>query len=1216
MLAPIPRVLGPKAGPWLGYCNWPRPCPTRRSLTAPLAAALLAISSHSVLAQCVPAGLAIPSGTTVTCTGASSQPVGQGPHGAPADGNAVTVNVTDGATLSTKNANAISLGNNATITVGSPSGTATATVTTYSTGGGGNYGTGNNTVEFNNNSTITIYKNGVVSATGTQDNSEAINPYGSGNTVVNYGLIKAGASSAIFFENVNTTGASPRNSVDNYGTIDATGGTNPVTGGEAIGSYHNVGIDIINESGATIKGNLDLQGGNDVVTLETQSVITGNLDGGGGTNVLNLDAASGDSDSLPGVVKDFQSLNKTGPGTWTLTGSVGESNGAPLAMAVQAGTLVLTGNNTNFNGSVTIDPGATLEARAQSLPPLVNDLSGDLLINQVSPDGVQPNDGTYAGVIQGTGVVTKIGVGTTTLTGVSTYSGGTVINQGALAVGADSALGAATGPITFNGGELQLLSSFNLSPSRAISLLAGGGTIDANGFQTTISQAVTGPGALTVADSTASTGVVILAAANTYTGGTTIASGTLQLGSGGTTGSIVGNVTDNGVLAFDRSDVSTFSGVVSGTGSLSQIGSGTTVLTAANTYTGGTTIAAGTLQLGAGGTTGSIVGNVTDNGVLAFNRADVVTFPGIISGIGGVAQIGTGTTILNAVNPYTGPTQVTAGVLAIGDAAHGSALLSGGGPVTVAAGATLGGYGGVAGNVSNFGAVAVADAVPAFSGGPAGAFTIGGNLQNQGVAQIGGAAIGNALVVKGDYGTGAGTGVVAVNTLLNTGGPLSNQATDRLLVFGNASGASSLRVNATGEGAFTGTESPAPDHGISIVQVAGTSSVGAFTLPGGYVNGGTPYRYQLYAFGPGSPNGSASASQDLVGNAGSNWDYRLENVYVTPEGPVTPVEPPPPDSRPELAPQVPAYIALPNALFEAGLQDLDSLHRRLGEIRDDQLVKAPTDGEVFIRGFGGALSYTSNRSFIDNGVNATQDYGATQFGANWIARNSPDGTLRAGLAATLGQLWYEPHAIEGASSGLFDTETLVGALTWQSTAGWYVDGLLSGGLFNGTVSTGARGQALSTNGTSFAASLEAGYPIALGWQGLALEPQLQIVYQNLSFARKTDADAIDVNLGNQSEGVFRAGARLIRPFASSDGALYSAYLKANVLTGLGGGGGVVLGGVPFATGTFGTSIQVGAGANGKINRNLSIYGDVAWQDGVAGGGSRGWQINGGVRYAF
>ena len=137
-------------------------------------------------------------------------------------------------------------------------------------------------------------------------------------------------------------------------------------------------------------------------------------------------------------------MNKTGTGTWTLTGAIGANGGAtPLAVTVAGGTLVLTGNNTAFNGSVVIDPGATLEARAQSLPPAINDLSGDLLINQVSPGGGQPNDGTYQGTSIGTGMVTKIGVGTLTLTGANTYSGGTFFDEGAIAASADSAFGGA-----------------------------------------------------------------------------------------------------------------------------------------------------------------------------------------------------------------------------------------------------------------------------------------------------------------------------------------------------------------------------------------------------------------------------------------------------------------------------------------------------------------------------------------------------------------------------------------------------------------------------------------------------------------------------------------------------------------------------------------------------------------------------------------------------
>jgi autotransporter-associated beta strand protein len=147
-----------------------------------------------------------------------------------------------------------------------------------------------------------------------------------------------------------------------------------------------------------------------------------------------------------------------------------------------------------------------------------------------------------------------------------------------------------------------------------------------------------------------------------------------ELGDGGTTGSIVGDVTNSGALAFDRSDTMTFAGVISGAGAGSQIGSGTTILTADNPYTGGTTIAAGTLQLGNGGTTGSITGNVVDNGALAFDHNNAVTFPGLISGAGSVSQIGPGSTTLTAANTYSGGTLLTAGTLIAGDiSALGSA---------------------------------------------------------------------------------------------------------------------------------------------------------------------------------------------------------------------------------------------------------------------------------------------------------------------------------------------------------------------------------------------------------------------------------------------------------------------------------------------------------------------------------------------------------------
>ena len=186
------------------------------------------------------------------------------------------------------------------------------------------------------------------------------------------------------------------------------------------------------------------------------------------------------------------------------------------------------------------------------------------------------------------------------------------------------------------------------------------------------------------------TGTLTLTGENTYPGGTTVTAGTLQLGDGGTTGNITGNVANNAILAFNRSDSFTFGGakgpvsVISGTGSVQQIGIGTTVLIANNTYTGGTIINAGTLQLGNGGTTGSITGNVTDNGILAFNRTDSFTFDGVISGTGSVQQNGTGTTVLAGTNTYSGGTTIAAGTILTQNA---SAL--GTGPLAFGNGTTL-----------------------------------------------------------------------------------------------------------------------------------------------------------------------------------------------------------------------------------------------------------------------------------------------------------------------------------------------------------------------------------------------------------------------------------------------------------------------------------------------------------------------------------------------
>ena len=111
--------------------------------------------------------------------------------------------------------------------------------------------------------------------------------------------------------------------------------------------------------------------------------------------------------------------------------------------------------------------------------------------------------------------------------------------------------------------------------------------------------AISGSGSLTQAG----TGLLTLLGNNTYSGPTTIASGTLQIGNGGSGASIASTsaVLDNGSLIFNHGDTLTLAfAAVSGSGSLTQAGSGVLVLPGSNTYTGGTLVSGGTLQVGNG----------------------------------------------------------------------------------------------------------------------------------------------------------------------------------------------------------------------------------------------------------------------------------------------------------------------------------------------------------------------------------------------------------------------------------------------------------------------------------------------------------------------------------------------------------------------------------------------------------------------------------------
>jgi fibronectin-binding autotransporter adhesin len=169
-------------------------------------------------------------------------------------------------------------------------------------------------------------------------------------------------------------------------------------------------------------------------------------------------------------------------------------------------------------------------------------------------------------------------------------------------------------------------------------------TVSAAGDYTFSGAAITGSGALTKSGS----GKLTLANDNTFTGGTAVGTGTLQIGNGGATGSLVGNIANNSAVVFNRSVPSTFAGVLSGIGTLTQAGAGKLTLAANNTFTGGTWVNPGTtVQIGAGLNAGSAgVGpiQVQTGGSLVFFRNDGPAFANPISGGGAITFKGPGST--------------------------------------------------------------------------------------------------------------------------------------------------------------------------------------------------------------------------------------------------------------------------------------------------------------------------------------------------------------------------------------------------------------------------------------------------------------------------------------------------------------------------------------------------------------------------------------------
>ena len=287
---------------------------------------------------------------------------------------------------------------------------------------------------------------------------------------------------------------------------------------------------------------------------------------------------------------------------------------------------------------------------------------------------------------------------------------------------------------------------------------------------------ISGSGTLTKTNS----GALTILTTNNYSGVTTINSGILQLGNGATSGSLGTNLIQNsgGALVLNLPGSNIFSNVVVGAGSLVQAGSGTTILTASNSYSGGTTISNGTLQLNPGAWFGG--GNVTNNGLLTFNNSGNLTVSATISGTGAVTLLGGGTLTVTGNNSYSGGTTVSNGTLLVNNSS-GSGV--GSGALVVSSGATLSGSGILGGAVMiNSGGIFA-------PGNPVGTLTVSNNF-----------TAGSGAILNYTLGTNSDETIVSGNlnlsgTLNITSGAGFTSGTFTLFTYGGSLTLGNLIIN-------------------------------------------------------------------------------------------------------------------------------------------------------------------------------------------------------------------------------------------------------------------------------------------------------------------------------------------------------------------------------------------------------------------------------------
>ncbi|MFC5610357.1 autotransporter outer membrane beta-barrel domain-containing protein [Variovorax soli] len=615
----------------------------------------------------------------------------------------------------------------------------------------------------------------------------------------------------------------------------------------------------------------------------------------------------------------------------------------------------------------------------------------------------------------------------------------------------------------------------------------------------------------------------------------------------------------------------TINAVLSGTSSLEKLDLGTLVLGGANTYSGGTAVNGGVLQVAVDANLGAETGPLAfDGGTLrttasfATARATTLdvgggtletpagvalTHAGVISGAGALTKSGGGTVVLAGSNAYGGPTHVTAGTLRAGTAGAFSPASA----HTVARGATL--------DTAGFNQRVA-------------------SLDNGGTVSLVGAKAGSTLVVSGPY---SARSLLRVGTGLAGGMPVS----DRLVIDGagfGASGHTTIEIATLG-----GLGAPTLGNGIEVISgingatTTAQTTKGAFALANGHVDVGA-YEYRLYA-------------ADLQG-AGENWYLRTtaEPPPLPPlEGNAPPERPPqlPATQVPTYRAEVPLVAALPAQLRQADLAMLGNLHRRIGDEGHSGEQAAPALSEqrqVWAR------AVYADLDLQQQGIAHARSDGhvsGLQTGTDlWVHENWRSGLYVGYLEGKADVTGNARGANVQVGSNNVQSRFLGGYATWMDSSGRYLDSVLQGGSQRYQVRPDINPQ-VSGKATSFMASMEVGQPLAVHprW---SIEPQAQLIYQRINAADLTLAGASVTHdaasgwigrLGMRVKGDLATAAGRLQPYGRAN--LYYADFDDDSVTFIGPAGTTTI----VTAGGYSAG-ELAAGVTLALARGTSLYGEV------------------------